>query len=135
MTKTHIHPSAVIEDGAEIGTGVTIGPGCVIGPKVKIGNNTRLDSYVVVSGDTQIGHENHIYSFSTLGSDPQDLKYGGEPTRLVIGNHNLIREYTNISLGTEQDKGITEIGDHNLLMVHIRQNTRTSIQQSNHIFA
>ncbi|MFK7873322.1 MAG: acyl-ACP--UDP-N-acetylglucosamine O-acyltransferase [Oligoflexales bacterium] len=118
MTETRVHPSAVVDPKAELGTGVQIGPGCVIGPDVTIGDNTRLDSYVIVSGNVQIGQSNHIYSFATLGSDPQDLKYKGEPTSLICGDHNLIREYANLSLGTIQGGGVTEVGSHNLFMVH-----------------
>ena len=87
-----IHPTAIVEKGAEIDSSVEIGPWCVIGPRVKIGEGTRLTSHVVVEGDTRIGKKNTIFPFVVLGGVPQDLKYKGESTRLEIGDRNVIRE-------------------------------------------
>jgi len=115
---TKIHSTALIEKGAEIADGVEIGPYCVIGPNVKIGPGTKLQSHVVVSGHTTMGKENTVFSFSTLGAVPQDLKYKGEPTELVIGDHNTIRECVTLNLGTVSGGGKTVIGNHNLIMAY-----------------
>ena len=112
-----IHPSSVVEEGATLGAGCEIGPFCVIGPKVVLGQNVICHSHVAISGDTVIGDETKIWPFASLGHAPQDLKYRGEETKLRIGKHNMIRESTSIHLGTVQDQGITEIGDHNLFML------------------
>jgi len=87
MTKeTHIHPTAVIEEGAKIGTGCSIGPYCIIGPDVKLGDNCALKAHVVVEGRTTIGEGTRIFPFASIGTMPQDLKYAGEPSELIIGN-------------------------------------------------
>ncbi len=113
-----IHPSAQIHPDAQIDPSVEVGPWCSIGPKVKIGRNTRLMSHVVIDGWTEIGEENTLFPFSVLGAVPQDLKYKGEPTRLVIGHHNTIREGVTLNLGTAQGGGVTQMGDHNLIMAY-----------------
>jgi len=100
-----IHPTAIISDSASIDDGVVIGPYAVIGDNVTIGSGTRIDSHVVINGPTTIGNDNHIYQFCSVGDDPQDKKYRDEPTRLVIGNGNTIREFCTISRGTIQDEG------------------------------
>ena len=114
-----IHPTAVISGSAVIGDEVEIGPYSVIGDKVEIGNGTRVDSHVVINGPTTIGADNHIYQFASVGDDPQDKKYADEPTKLVIGDRNTIREFVTISRGTTQDKGITIIGDDNWIMAYV----------------
>jgi UDP-N-acetylglucosamine acyltransferase len=121
-----IHPSAIISDSATIAEGVEIGPFSVIGDDVEIGVGTKIDSHVVINGPTKIGHDNHIYQFSSVGDDPQDKKYADEPTRLEIGDRNTIREYCSISRGTIQDESVTIMGDDNLLMayVHIAHDCR-----------
>ena len=86
-----IHPTAIVSKDAVIGKGVVIGPFCVIGPKVTIGDGTVIDSHVVIEGTTIIGKNNHIFPYVSLGQDPQDVKYNGEPTKLVIGDNNRIR--------------------------------------------
>lgn len=116
---TFIHPSAIVEKGAELGTDVYIGPYTIIGPKVKIGDRTHIKSHGVLDGRTHIGADNKIWSFVSLGTQPQDLKYRGEDTVLEIGDHNMIREYVNISIGTDGGGGVTHIGSHNLLMVNV----------------
>lgn len=113
----HIHPSAVIEDGARLADDVAIGPFCHVGPKVSLGPGTRLISHVVVTGRTAMGRNNTVWPFSVIGGMPQDLKYQGEDSELVIGDHNEIRESVTIHLGTANDQGVTRLGDHNLLLV------------------
>jgi UDP-N-acetylglucosamine acyltransferase len=115
----NIDPRAVVDPSAEIGEGVSIGPFTIIGPDVVIGAGTTIESHVVVKGPTQIGENNKIYQFSTIGEDTPDLKYKGEPTRLIIGDNNVIREGVTIHRGTVQDRGETVIGNHNLLMAYV----------------
>jgi len=114
-----IHPTAIIADNAVIADGVEIGPYTVIGDNVEIGGGTRIDSHVVINGPTKIGAGNHIYQFASIGDDPQDKKYAGEPTRLVIGDRNTIREFCTISRGTIQDRGETILGDDNWIMAYV----------------
>lgn len=114
-----IHSTAIIDKNALIGKGVSIGPYSVIGPDVEIGDGTWIGSHVVVKGPTRIGQHNKIYQFASIGEDPQDLKYKGEPTRLEIGDHNAIREFCTINRGTTQDQSLTKIGNHNLLMAYV----------------
>lgn len=114
-----IHSTAIIDKTASIGKDVSIGPYSVIGPDVEIGDGTWIGSHVVVKGPTRIGCHNKIYQFASIGEDPQDLKYKGEPTRLEIGDHNAIREFCTINRGTTQDQSLTKIGNHNLLMAYV----------------
>lgn len=113
-----IDPSAIIDPTATLGENVSIGPWTVIGPNVEIGDNCQIASHVVIRGPSKIGCNNKIYQFSTIGDDTPDLKYKGEPTRLIIGDNNCIREGVTIHRGTVQDKGETIIGDNNLLMAY-----------------
>ena len=110
-----IHPTAIVSKDAVIGKGVVIGPFCVIGPKVTIGDGTVIDSHVVIEGTTIIGKNNHIFPYVSLGQDPQDVKYNGEPTKLVIGDNNRIREFCTINRGTTQ-AWETVIGNNNLFL-------------------
>ena len=114
-----IHPTAIIDAKAEISDSVTVGPYVVIGPDVKIGPETVIEPHVVIRGSTTIGARNHIYQFSTVGEATPDLKYHDEPTELLIGNDNIIRENVTIHRGTVQDRGITQLGDHNLIMAYV----------------
>ena len=114
-----IHPQAVIDPSAKIEDGVSIGPFSVIGADVSIGKGTDIGSHVVINGPTVIGKENKIYSFASIGGDPQDKKYAGEPTILEIGDRNVIREYCTISRGTVQDSGVTRIGNDNWIMAYV----------------
>ncbi len=116
-----IHPSAIIEDGAQIGQDCVVGPFCHIGSSVKLGDRVELKSHVVVTGETSIGDETSIFNFSVIGEIPQDLKFKGEKTRLEIGQRNRIREHVTINTGTEGGGGVTRIGDDCLLMagVHV----------------
>ncbi len=113
-----IHKTAVVDSRAELGEGVEIGPCVVIDGPVKIGPRTRLVAFVHVSGNTEIGADNVIHPFAVIGHEPQHLHYRGEPTRLVIGDKNIIREHAEIHRGTPQGTGITRVGDQNLIMGH-----------------
>jgi len=113
-----IHPSSLVDPAAELADDVRIGPFCIIGPDVSIDAGTVLDSCVSVGGITQIGKRNHIYHGAALGCEPQDKKYAKEPTRLVVGDDNVIRENCTLSTGTVQDEGITRVGSRNLLMAN-----------------
>lgn len=117
MTASKIHQSALVHPEASVDSSVEIGPFAVVGPKVKIGAGTKIGAHAVIEGRTTIGERNLISSFASIGSQPQDLKYRGEDTTLVIGNDNMFREYCNVSLGTEGGGGKTIIGDKNLFMV------------------
>ena len=114
-----IHATAVISDKASIADDVEIGAYCVVGDDVEIGAGTRIDSHVVINGPTRIGANNHIYQFASIGDDPQDKKYADEPTTLIIGDGNTIREFCTISRGTVQDRGETIIGDDNWIMAYV----------------
>jgi UDP-N-acetylglucosamine acyltransferase len=111
-----IHKSATIDPKAKISENVQIGPYCVIGPDVEIGENTILQSHINISGNIKIGKANKIYPFVSI-NDPQDLKYNDEPTKLILGNNNTIREYVTINPGTITGSGITTIGNNCLFMV------------------
>ncbi len=115
---TLIHPQAIVDPSARIAEGVEIGPWSLIGPDVEIGAGTRIESHVVIKGPTRIGEGNRIFQFATIGEECQDKKYAGEPTRLEIGDNNVIREGCTIHRGTVQDEGLTSIGSNNLLMAY-----------------
>lgn len=114
-----IHPQAIIHPDARLAADVQVGPWTTIGPDVEIGPGTVIDSHVVLKGPTVIGRNNRIMQFSSVGEDTPDLKYKGEPTRLVIGDNNVIREGVTIHRGTVQDRGETTIGNNNLLMAYV----------------
>lgn len=116
-----IHSTAIIHSSVKLGKNVSIGAFCLIDANVSIDDGTVLESHVVVKGKTSIGKGNHIYQFASVGEDCQDKKYAGEPTELIIGDNNIIRESVTIHRGTIQDKSVTKIGSNNLLMcfVHI----------------
>ncbi|MEM9172309.1 MAG: acyl-ACP--UDP-N-acetylglucosamine O-acyltransferase [Pseudomonadota bacterium] len=114
-----IHATAIVDPSAQLAADVSVGPFCVIGPDVVIGSGTRIESHVVVKGPTTLGADNHIYSFASIGDDPQDKKYAGEPTTLEIGDRNTIRESTTINRGTTQDAGVTRIGNDNWIMAYV----------------
>lgn len=113
-----IHPTAVIEDGAELGADVQIGPFCTIGAGVRLGDGCRLMSHVVLSGETTIGLGNRFFPFATVGVEPQDLKFKGEVTRLEIGSGNTFRESCTVHVGTGGGGGVTRIGNDNFLMAY-----------------
>ncbi len=114
-----IDPRAIVDPSAVLGENVSIGPWTIIGADVEIGDGCEIASHVVVKGPTVMGCNNKIYQFSTIGDDTPDLKYNGEPTRLVIGDNNVIREGVTIHRGTVQDNSETRIGSDNLLMAYV----------------
>jgi UDP-N-acetylglucosamine acyltransferase len=114
---TEIHPTAVIEAGAELGENVTIGAFCSVGPNVTLGDGCRLVSHAVVAGRTSIGANTHIYPFASIGHQPQDLKYQGEASTLEIGANNIIRENVTMNPGTEGGGMVTRVGNNCLFMV------------------
>nr|WP_298166884.1 acyl-ACP--UDP-N-acetylglucosamine O-acyltransferase [uncultured Pseudomonas sp.] len=113
-----IDPRAIIDPSAKLADDVVVGPWSIVGPDVEIGEGTVLGPNVIVKGPTKIGKYNKVYQFSSLGEDTPDRKYKGEPTRLVIGDHNIIREGVTMHRGTIQDRDETTVGDHNLIMAY-----------------
>ena len=113
-----IHPTAIVDAAARIASSCRIGPYCTVGPDVEVGEGCELISHVVLEGPTRIGRQNRIFPFASLGMAPQDLKYAGEPTRLEIGDHNVIREYVTINRATVGGGGTTRVGSHNLIMAY-----------------
>jgi len=122
----NIHPTAIVSPDAHLEEGVEVGPYTIIGADVHIGKNTIIGSHVVVEDHTDIGEDCRIFQFSSLGGAPQDLKFKGEKTRLIVGNHNTIREFVTINRATSADIGVTIIGNHNLLMAycHVAHNCK-----------
>jgi UDP-N-acetylglucosamine acyltransferase len=116
--KPGIHPSAVISADAELADDISVGEFAVIGPDVRIGAGCTIGAHSIVKGPTTMGSNNHVYSFASIGDDPQDKKYAGERTSLEIGDRNTIREFATINRGTSQDEGVTRIGDDNWLMAY-----------------
>lgn len=129
-----IHPTALIDAAASIGANVSIGPFTIIGAGVEIGDGTQIGSHCVIKGPTRIGKDNRIHAHASLGGDPQDKKFAGERTELVVGDRNTIFEFTTISRGTGDGGGITRIGNDNWIMayVHIAHDCQVG---SNIIFA
>jgi UDP-N-acetylglucosamine acyltransferase len=115
----NIHPSAIVDPAAQLADSVTVGPFTTIGPNVRIGEGCSIGAHCVIEGHTTIGRDNKIFQFASLGADPQDKKYKGEPTQLIIGDRNTIREFTTFNTGTVQDKGVTQIGDDNWIMAYV----------------
>ncbi|MEX0309041.1 MAG: acyl-ACP--UDP-N-acetylglucosamine O-acyltransferase [Tateyamaria sp.] len=116
MNGTGVHPSAVIEPGAQIDPSAQVGPFCVVGPDVVLKAHVVLKSHVIVTGDTVVGEGTTIFPFAVIGEVPQDLKFKGEASRLVIGKRNRIREHVTMNCGTEGGGGVTRIGDDGLFM-------------------
>ena len=114
-----IHPQAIVDPAAKIADDVSIGPFCVIGADVEIGAGTRVASHVVINGPTKIGKENEIFQFASIGEKPQDLKFDDEPTELIVGDRNRIREYVTLHRGTPGGGNVTKIGNDNLLMANV----------------
>jgi UDP-N-acetylglucosamine acyltransferase len=114
-----IHPTAIVHPQARIAADAQIGPYCVIGPQVSLGARCWIGSHSVIEGLTEIGPDNRIHPFCSIGSPPQDKKYAGEATRLVIGAGNTIREFCSFSTGTTQDAGITQVGERNWIMAYV----------------
>ncbi|PSB92024.1 acyl-ACP--UDP-N-acetylglucosamine O-acyltransferase [Candidatus Pandoraea novymonadis] len=122
----NIHSTAVVDPKAQLGDDVIVGPYSVIGPNVTIASGSQIGSHSIIEGHTTLGKGNKIGHFSVIGGNPQDMKYAGEPTRLVIGERNMIREYVTIHTGTIQDNGLTTVGSGNWIMayVHIAHDCR-----------
>ena len=116
---TQIHATALVDPKAELAENVTVGPYAVIGPHVRIGEGSSIGAHGVVEGHTTIGRDNRIFQFTSIGGAPQDKKYAGEPTRLVIGDGNTLREFVTINTGTVQDAGLTVLGDDNWIMAYV----------------
>ena len=114
-----IHETAVISKGSQLADDVIFGPYSIIGPDVSIASGTIIESHVLITGRTSIGQDNHIYSFSSIGDHPQDMKYKGEDTELEIGDRNTIREYCTINKGSIQDTGVTRLGNDNWIMAYV----------------
>lgn len=114
-----IHPTAIIHPQAQLDSTVRVGPYAVVGAKVRIGAHTSVGPHCVLEGDTEIGEHNQIFQFASLGAQPQDKKYAGESTRLVIGDRNTVREFCTFNTGTAQDAGVTRIGDDNWVMAYV----------------
>lgn len=115
---TKIHETALVDSRAELGSDVEVGAYSIIGPKVRVGQGTHIKSHVVVEGNTTLGEGNTIFQFASVGSAPQDLKYKGEDSQLVIGDRNIVREFVSLNPGTMGGGMITRIGDRNLLMMY-----------------
>ena len=121
-----IHPTALVDPKAQLDSSVSVGPYAAIGPHVRIGAGTTVGAHCVIEGHTTIGQDNRIFQFASVGAQPQDKKYAGEPTRLEIGDGNTIREFVTINTGTVQDEGLTRIGHDCWIMayVHIAHDCR-----------
>lgn len=116
---TTIHPTALVDTGAELDSSVTVGPYTLIGPHVKVGAGTSIGAHCVVEGHTTIGQGNRIFQFNSLGAIPQDKKYTGEPCELHIGDRNTIREFCTFNIGTAQDTAVTRVGSDNWIMAYV----------------
>ncbi len=114
-----IHPTALVDAGAELASTVQVGPYAVIGASVRIAEGTRIGAHCVIDGPCSIGRDNTVHAHACLGGAPQDMKYKGEPTELVIGDRNTIREFCTFNRGTVQDTGVTRVGDDNWIMAYV----------------
>jgi len=114
-----VHPTAVVESGAQLHPTVTVGPYTVIGPHVKVGAGTTIGAHCVIEGHTTIGADNRIFQFNSLGAIPQDKKYAGEPCELVIGDRNTVREFCTFNIGSPGDLGVTRVGNDNWIMAYV----------------
>ena len=116
---SRVHRTAIIEPGAQLADDVVVGPYAVVGPHVEIDEGTTIGAHAVITGHTRIGKRNRIFQFVSLGEQPQDKKYAGEPTRLEIGDDNTIREFCTFNTGTAQDQGLTRVGNGNWVMAYV----------------
>lgn len=114
-----IHPTALVDPAARLAADVSVGPYTVIGPQVQVGAGTSIGAHCVIEGRTTIGENNRIWQFCSLGAAPQDMKYAGEPTELVIGDRNTVREFCTFNCGTVQDGGVTRVGSDNWIMAYV----------------
>ncbi len=113
----HLHPAAFVDPRAQLGEDVVVGPGTIVGEHVRVGDRTRIDAHALITGWTTLGSDNHVHHGAVLGSPPQDLKYPGEASHLLIGDHNVFREYMTANLATEPGEA-TRIGSHSLFMAY-----------------
>jgi len=113
------HPTAIVHPGARLATSVTVGPCSIVGADVELGEDCEVMSHVVIAGHTRMGKRNRIFPYASIGLEPQDLKYRGEPTRVEAGDDNTFREFITIHRGTAEGGGVTRIGSHNLLMAYV----------------
>ena len=114
-----VHPTAIVETGAELGDTVSVGAYSVVREHVRIDEGCQIGPHCVIEGHTRIGRDNRVFQFCSIGAAPQDKKYAGEPTELLIGNRNTIREFCTLNLGTVQDAGVTRVGDDNWIMAYV----------------
>ena len=114
----HVHPTAIVEAGAELDTAVTVGAYSIVRAHVRIGAGTTIGPHCVIEGHTTIGRDNRVFQFASIGAAPQDKKYAGEPTELHIGDRNTIREFCTFNVGTALDAGVTRLGDDNWMMAY-----------------
>jgi UDP-N-acetylglucosamine acyltransferase len=114
-----IHSTAIIDSRAELDSSVEVGPYAVIGEGVRIGARTKIGPHTTIEGKTTLGCDNHVFQFASIGAAPQDKKYAGEPTELLVGDRNTIREFVTLNRGTAQDNGVTKIGDDNWIMAYV----------------
>ena len=114
-----VHPTAIVERGAELDESVSIGAYSIVREHVRIGAGTSIGAHCVIEGHTTIGRDNRIWQFASIGAAPQDKKYAGEPTELVIGDRNVIREFCTFNTGTVQDVGVTRVGNDNWIMAYV----------------
>ena len=115
----NVHPSALVDEGARLERDVTVGPYSIVGAEVELGEGTSIGPHVVINGQTRLGPGNRVFQFASIGEEPQDKKYAGEPARVEIGNGNTIREYCTINRGTEAGGGLTRVGDDNWIMAYV----------------
>jgi UDP-N-acetylglucosamine acyltransferase len=125
-----IHPTAIVESGAELDASVSVGAYSIVREHVRIGAGTSIGPHCVIEGRTTIGRDNRIFQFSSIGATPQDKKYAGEPTELHIGDRNLIREFCTFNLGTAQDSAVTRVGNDNWIMAYVH--LAHDVQLGNH---
>ena len=125
-----IHPTAIVDPAAELADTVVVGAYAVIGPQVQVGAGTSIGAHCVIEGRTTIGENNRIWQFCSLGAAPQDMKYAGEPTELVIGDRNTVREFCTFNCGTVQDGGVTRVGSDNWIMAYVH--LAHDVQVGNH---
>ncbi|MGI9335129.1 MAG: acyl-ACP--UDP-N-acetylglucosamine O-acyltransferase [Gammaproteobacteria bacterium] len=114
-----VHPSAIVDAGARLKCGVSVGPYSIIGSEVELGEDTSIGPHVVITGQTRLGRKNRVFQFASVGEEPQDKKYAGEPACVEIGDGNTIREYCTINRGTEAGGGLTRLGDNNWVMAYV----------------
>jgi UDP-N-acetylglucosamine acyltransferase len=128
---TQVHATAIVDPAAELAATVSVGPYAVIGRGVKIDEGTSIGAHCIVEGPTSIGRDNRIFSHAVIGAEPQDMKYRGEPTQLIIGERNTIREFCHLNRGTVQDGGVTRVGDDNWVMAYVH--LAHDVQLGNHV--